>query len=106
MIDLDYDDDDTGRIREALRDKIPSDPGDGIRELNVAFVAHEAKDKRRHRMAMRGIAAILSVALTVAGAAWAAHADAAAQRQRLEDLVQHVERIEGQLDHIVERMDR
>lgn len=106
MIDLDYDDDDTGRIREALRDKVPSDPGEGIRELNVAFVAHEAKDERRHRMAMRGIAAILTAASAVAGAAWAAHADAAAQRQRLEDLVQHVEHIEQQMDHIVERMDR
>ena len=105
MIDLNYDDDDTGRIREALREKLPSDPGEGIRELNVAFVAHEAKDERRHRMVLVGLGLVLTAASSLAGAAWSAHADAAMERRRLEDLVQHVEHIESQMDHIMERMD-
>ena len=55
---------------------------------------------------MAAIAFVGTAAAGVATAAWTAHAEAAADRARLEDVQQRLVRIEAQIDRLMERSER
>jgi len=101
----DFDDErDTGRIATIAADE-PSDPMREIRRLRVQVGTHELLNGRRWRQLMAAIAFVGAAAGGVATAAWTAHAEAAADRARLEDVQQRLVRIEAQIDRLMERSE-
>lgn len=111
MSDLDslIDDDDTGKLRTEAAKGPSSNPGRDVTALAVAFIAHEKQDTRRHRQTLWlmgvGYAVAAAVLLALGGWAWAAQADSGAERARLEDVQRRLDRIEQQIDRLVERSE-
>lgn len=99
------DDDDTGRIRTEVGKGPPSDPALAVSALAAAFIVHEAQDTRRHRQQLGALGLIATAALAIAAWAWTVQADSGAERARLEDVQRRLDRIEQQIDRLVERSE-
>lgn len=95
----DFDDDDvTGQVTRVMRDPI-SDPEIEIRQSKVSVIMLGARVRRIERIAWRLGATIVASSITVAasviGAAWTVSADQARERERMEEVIRRLDRIDG-----------
>lgn len=98
----DFPDDDTGKVEAASRER-GSDPARDISALRARAIAHEAADRWRFAILAMLASLLLSYALWATQQAQAESEESASTRAQLTAIASRLDRIEAQIDRLIER---
>lgn len=105
----DFDDDElTGKILAAMKEPV-SDPETAIQELRAHQLSISTRQRRMEKLASRIASVVLagsiSVVTSVVGAAYYVGATQSQYRERLDEVIRRVDRMDGHAEANIERSE-